>query len=327
MVRESGFNPAAMLIHVLGIAAGIFLGFLAMGAIAPDLPAESEAPGVSSSVEPEAVARRRSRLALPAAQPRAGATRARRADGGRRGDPAPADHSRLARGPDGERGRRSSSGPRSTTRLRRGSPSRPRPSAPGDARGLRLLRPRRHPRRARQWYAQIDINVTDVSPPWTYTAPAPGAPASRGRPAAAAGRRRARAADRSAAVVAGPSAVIDTHCHLGLCEPDDAELGRRRARGGRRRMLTVGIDEATSRDGDRRGRGPRGVWAAVGRHPNGHGFDDAPPRSSRRSPAPSASPRSARPASTSTATAPRARTSTAPSAPRSRSPAGSASRS
>jgi len=41
-------------------------------------------------------------------------------------------------------------------------------------------------------------------------------------------------------------AVIDSHCHLGLSEPDTAELVADAARVGVRRMLTVGIDEAAS---------------------------------------------------------------------------------
>jgi TatD DNase family protein len=70
--------------------------------------------------------------------------------------------------------------------------------------------------------------------------------------------------------------VIDTHCHLGLCEPDDAELVAAAREAGVRRLLTVGIDEATSRDAIKAGEAHDEVWAAVGRHPNGTGgFDDA----------------------------------------------------
>ena len=54
MVTEGAINPVAILVHVLGIAAGIFLGFLAMDAIAPDLPT-NEDPGLASSVAPESV--------------------------------------------------------------------------------------------------------------------------------------------------------------------------------------------------------------------------------------------------------------------------------
>jgi TatD DNase family protein len=70
--------------------------------------------------------------------------------------------------------------------------------------------------------------------------------------------------------------MIDTHCHLGLCEPDDGELVEAAREAGVRRMLTVGIDEATSRDAIATAEAHEDVWAAVGRHPNGTtGFDDA----------------------------------------------------
>ena len=70
--------------------------------------------------------------------------------------------------------------------------------------------------------------------------------------------------------------MIDTHCHLGLCEPDDSELVAAAREAGIRRMLTVGIDEATSRDAVEAAETHEEVWAAVGRHPNGTtGFDDA----------------------------------------------------
>ena len=39
MVAESSrFNPVAVIVHLIAIAAGLYLGFLAMDAIAPDLP-------------------------------------------------------------------------------------------------------------------------------------------------------------------------------------------------------------------------------------------------------------------------------------------------
>ena len=70
--------------------------------------------------------------------------------------------------------------------------------------------------------------------------------------------------------------MIDSHCHLGLCEPDTAELVADAARVGVRRMLTVGIDEASSADAITAAEAHEAVFAAVGRHPNGTaGFDDA----------------------------------------------------
>jgi TatD DNase family protein len=70
--------------------------------------------------------------------------------------------------------------------------------------------------------------------------------------------------------------VIDSHCHLAMCEPDDAVLVADAARVGVRRMLTVGIDEEASAEAIATAEAHDAVRAAVGRHPNGTtGFDDA----------------------------------------------------
>ncbi|HEX2128158.1 MAG TPA: TatD family hydrolase [Solirubrobacterales bacterium] len=70
--------------------------------------------------------------------------------------------------------------------------------------------------------------------------------------------------------------MIDSHCHLGLCEPDDSELVAAAREAGVRRMLTVGIDENSSREAIATAEAFDEVRAAVGRHPNGTtGFDDA----------------------------------------------------
>ena len=70
--------------------------------------------------------------------------------------------------------------------------------------------------------------------------------------------------------------MIDTHCHLGLCEPDDATLVADAAQVGVRRMLSVGIDEAGSVEAIATAEAHDAVYAAVGRHPNGTtDFDDA----------------------------------------------------
>jgi TatD DNase family protein len=70
--------------------------------------------------------------------------------------------------------------------------------------------------------------------------------------------------------------VIDSHCHLGLCEPDVATLVADAARVGVRRMLTVGIDEAASAEAIAHAEAHEEVRATAGRHPNGtEGFDDA----------------------------------------------------
>lgn len=69
--------------------------------------------------------------------------------------------------------------------------------------------------------------------------------------------------------------MVDTHCHLGLCEPDDAELVAAARAHGVRRLLTVGIDEGSSRDAIAAAQAHEEVFACVGRHPNGAaGFDD-----------------------------------------------------
>ena len=69
--------------------------------------------------------------------------------------------------------------------------------------------------------------------------------------------------------------MIDSHCHLGLCEPGAAELVADAARVGVRRMLSVGIDEAASEEAIATAEAHDAVFAAVGRHPNGTaGFDD-----------------------------------------------------
>jgi TatD DNase family protein len=70
--------------------------------------------------------------------------------------------------------------------------------------------------------------------------------------------------------------MVDTHCHLGLCEPsDDVLVGSARA-AGVGRVLTVGINEEASREAIAAAEAHDEVFACVGRHPNGStGFDDA----------------------------------------------------
>jgi TatD DNase family protein len=69
--------------------------------------------------------------------------------------------------------------------------------------------------------------------------------------------------------------VVDTHCHLGLCEPGDNELVGAARAVGVRRVLTVGIDAAGSREAIAAAEEHEEVYACVGRHPNGAtGFDE-----------------------------------------------------
>jgi TatD DNase family protein len=65
--------------------------------------------------------------------------------------------------------------------------------------------------------------------------------------------------------------VVDTHCHLGLCEQDDEELVAAAWATGVRRILTVGIDAAAGREAIAAAEAHEEVFACVGRHPNGTG--------------------------------------------------------
>ena len=70
--------------------------------------------------------------------------------------------------------------------------------------------------------------------------------------------------------------MIDSHCHLGVCKPGDAELVDDARKLGVRRLLTIGLDEASNADAIRIANEHEEVFAAVGRHPNSAaGFDDA----------------------------------------------------
>jgi TatD DNase family protein len=70
--------------------------------------------------------------------------------------------------------------------------------------------------------------------------------------------------------------VIDSHTHLHVCKPDDAELVAAAAAAGVDRMLTVGTNGATCREALLAAERFPQVYAAIGRHPNeAGGFDDA----------------------------------------------------
>jgi hypothetical protein len=55
VATESRNYTVPVLLHLIGIALGIYLGFLVMNAISPDLPDPDTDPGVSSSARPGAV--------------------------------------------------------------------------------------------------------------------------------------------------------------------------------------------------------------------------------------------------------------------------------
>jgi TatD DNase family protein len=70
--------------------------------------------------------------------------------------------------------------------------------------------------------------------------------------------------------------MVDTHAHLGVCEPEDDELVAAARRTGVRRILTVGLDERSNREAIAAAEEHEGVFASVGRHPNSAaGFDEA----------------------------------------------------
>jgi TatD DNase family protein len=70
--------------------------------------------------------------------------------------------------------------------------------------------------------------------------------------------------------------VIDSHTHLGFCEPPDAELIEAAVEAGVTRMLTVGTNGVSCRAALQAAEDFPQVHAAVGRHPGeATGFDDA----------------------------------------------------
>jgi TatD DNase family protein len=70
--------------------------------------------------------------------------------------------------------------------------------------------------------------------------------------------------------------MIDSHTHLHVCKPDDAELVAAAVEAGVQRMLTVGTTGATCREALLAAERFPQVYAAIGRHPNeATGFDAA----------------------------------------------------
>jgi TatD DNase family protein len=70
--------------------------------------------------------------------------------------------------------------------------------------------------------------------------------------------------------------VVDTHAHLGLCEPTEAELVAAARDAGVNRILTVGLGDDSNPGAAISARDNDAVFASVGRHPNSAGgFDDA----------------------------------------------------
>ena len=70
--------------------------------------------------------------------------------------------------------------------------------------------------------------------------------------------------------------MIDSHTHLGLCEPSNAELVAAADDAGVRRIVTVGTNGASCREALAAAEDFPQVYAALGRHPNeSTAFDDA----------------------------------------------------
>ena len=70
--------------------------------------------------------------------------------------------------------------------------------------------------------------------------------------------------------------MIDSHTHLEMCDPPDADLVAAASEAGITRMLTVGTTSASCREALQAAEDFPQVYAAIGRHPNSAtGFDDA----------------------------------------------------
>lgn len=70
--------------------------------------------------------------------------------------------------------------------------------------------------------------------------------------------------------------MIDSHSHLNLCEPPDAQLVEAATEAGVHRILTVGTNGESCRAALQSAENFPQVYAAIGRHPNeATGFDDA----------------------------------------------------
>ena len=70
--------------------------------------------------------------------------------------------------------------------------------------------------------------------------------------------------------------MVDTHAHLGLCEPSPQQLLSAAEEAGVNRILTVGLGEDSNPGVIELAGRHQPVFACVGRHPNGaDGFDDA----------------------------------------------------
>ena len=180
MASDSGFNPIPVLVHLVAIALGLWLGFVAMDAIAPDLPGEGVEPGVSSSSEPRAVAGDDADSLFRAANLQPALDQLSDQLGAGQGittlhiEPGTVN-AETAEG----------SGPFAPGDVPVGVPAmlageidaeRPGGASLADIAYFDLVATAKGPR----WYVQLDINRDIGPPPWTYGAPLAGSPVTAG---------------------------------------------------------------------------------------------------------------------------------------------------
>ena len=181
MATERSFNPVPVLVHLVAIAVGLYLGWQVMDSVSPDLPGADVGPGLSSSSDPGAVAGDDpDSLFRPANLAPALAELDDQIAAGEGVSTLHIEPGKLsAETASGE-------GPFAPSDVAPGTPQRiaaeiHRMRAPvtlADVGYMDLVATGDGPK----WYVQLDIDRTDVPPPWTYGAPLAGAPLSVGGP-------------------------------------------------------------------------------------------------------------------------------------------------
>jgi hypothetical protein len=164
-----------VLLHVLGIAIGLYVGWQVMDELAPDLPTAD--PGVASSTEPKAVAPGDADSLFKPANlagalqglddqlaPDQGLLRLKITPGALESQP-------LSKGVTGYFEPSDISPATPQVIIEQVTARRPQVTI-DDVGYMELVATAQGPR----WYVQLDTSVTDVSPPWTYGAPLSGTP-------------------------------------------------------------------------------------------------------------------------------------------------------
>jgi hypothetical protein len=177
VATESGFNPIPIIVHALAIAAGLVVGWIVMDRITPDFP--SADPGVESSSEPSAVAGNDpDSLFLPNNLSEAIVQTQDQLAAGQgvvtlHLEPGSID----VRTSDIEGTFPLSDVPVAAPASIAAAIHAMRDRVTLDDIGyMDLVATSKGP----QWYVQLDIDRTDVDPPWTYTAPIAGEPVTAG---------------------------------------------------------------------------------------------------------------------------------------------------